>query len=89
MKTLQKSLLALATFIFGCANAHATMFWVRPYDPNLQRWLARDSIGEVGGINLYQFVGNCARTRWRNLLTSEASFRPLLPFPVTMCRIVP
>ncbi|MBI4661066.1 MAG: RHS repeat-associated core domain-containing protein, partial [Verrucomicrobia bacterium] len=28
------------------------------YDPNLQRWLTLDPIGETGGINLYQFVGN-------------------------------
>jgi hypothetical protein len=27
-------------------------------DSNLQRWLNRDPIGEAGGINLYQFVGN-------------------------------
>lgn len=25
------------------------------YDPNLQRWIQRDPIGERGGINLYQF----------------------------------
>jgi RHS repeat-associated protein len=30
----------------------------RFYDPNLQRWLNRDPIGEEGGINLYGFVGN-------------------------------
>ena len=30
----------------------------RFYDPNLQRWLNRDPIGEVGGINLYGFVQN-------------------------------
>jgi RHS repeat-associated protein len=30
----------------------------RFYDPNLQRWLSRDPIGELGGINLYGFVGN-------------------------------
>jgi RHS repeat-associated protein len=30
----------------------------RFYDSNLQRWLNRDPIGEAGGINLYQFVGN-------------------------------
>jgi RHS repeat-associated protein len=30
----------------------------RFYDPNLQRWLTRDPIGEAGGINLYAFVGN-------------------------------
>ncbi|MBI2946800.1 MAG: RHS repeat-associated core domain-containing protein [Verrucomicrobia bacterium] len=28
------------------------------YDPNLQRWLTLDPIGEAGGLNLYQFVGN-------------------------------
>jgi len=33
-------------------------YWGRPYDPNLQRWLSRDPIGEAGGINLYGFVGN-------------------------------
>ena len=30
----------------------------RFYDPNLQRWLNRDPLGEEGGINLYQFVFN-------------------------------
>ncbi len=30
----------------------------RFYDPNLQRWLNEDPIGEEGGINLYGFVGN-------------------------------
>jgi RHS repeat-associated protein len=30
----------------------------RFYDPNLQRWLNSDPIGELGGINLYGFVGN-------------------------------
>jgi RHS repeat-associated protein len=30
----------------------------RWYDPNLQRWINRDPIGENGGINLYEFVGN-------------------------------
>jgi RHS repeat-associated protein len=30
----------------------------RFYDPNLQRWLNRDPIGERGGINLYRFVYN-------------------------------
>jgi len=30
----------------------------RVYDPNLQRFLNQDPIGERGGINLYRFVGN-------------------------------
>jgi RHS repeat-associated protein len=30
----------------------------RFYDPNLQRWINRDPIGEKGGLNLYGIVGN-------------------------------
>ena len=30
----------------------------RYYEPNLQRWLNRDPIGENGGLNLYAYVGN-------------------------------
>jgi RHS repeat-associated protein len=30
----------------------------RYYEPNLQRWLNQDPIGERGGINLYRFAGN-------------------------------
>jgi len=30
----------------------------RFYDPNLQRWVNRDPVEELGGINLYGFVGN-------------------------------
>jgi RHS repeat-associated protein len=30
----------------------------RLYDPNLQRWLNRDPIQELGGLNLYAYVGN-------------------------------
>ncbi|MDR3414385.1 MAG: RHS repeat-associated core domain-containing protein, partial [Formivibrio sp.] len=30
----------------------------RYYEPNLQRWLNQDPIGEAGGINLYRMVGN-------------------------------
>lgn len=28
------------------------------YDPGTQRWLTRDPIGEVGGLNPYRYVGN-------------------------------
>jgi hypothetical protein len=34
---------------------HATL---AHYDPSLQRWINRDSIGERGGFNLYSFVQN-------------------------------
>ena len=30
----------------------------RFYDPNLQRWLNRDPLGEAGGVNLYGYVRN-------------------------------
>jgi RHS repeat-associated protein len=30
----------------------------RPYNPNLARWLSRDPIAEVGGINLYAYALN-------------------------------
>src|SRR5437667_11089912 len=30
----------------------------RYYEPNLQRWLNRDPLGERGGRNLYALVGN-------------------------------
>lgn len=33
----------------------------RYYDPNLQRWLNRDPVQELGGINLYAFVGNVGK----------------------------
>jgi RHS repeat-associated protein len=34
------------------------LYEFRAYDPNLQRWLNQDPIGEAGGINLYAFVRN-------------------------------
>jgi len=33
-------------------------FGHRYYQPNLQRWLNQDPIGERGGLNLYAYVGN-------------------------------
>ncbi len=58
MRTLLKIFFFLAAVISIAGNTHASMFWARPYDPNLQRWLTRDPIGELGGINLYKFVVN-------------------------------
>ena len=58
LKTIRPILLAfLATFTL-VTQARAVGYWGRMYDPNLQRWIQRDPIGEQGGINLYQFVGN-------------------------------
>jgi RHS repeat-associated protein len=39
-------------------NSGLSYYGYRFYDPNLQRWLNRDPIGEEGGINLYGFIGN-------------------------------
>ena len=39
-------------------NSGLYYYGYRFYDPNLQRWLNRDPVGEAGGINLYGFVGN-------------------------------
>lgn len=40
------------------SNAGIYCYGERFYDPNLQRWLNKDPIGEQGGINLFGFVFN-------------------------------
>ena len=40
------------------ASTDIYYFGYRFYDPNLQRWLNRDPLGEAGGINLYAFCYN-------------------------------
>jgi len=35
-----------------------SLYPFRAYDPSFQRWLNRDPIGERGGLNLYEMVGN-------------------------------
>lgn len=57
MKTLRKVILAIVVIILT-SQAHAVMYLARPYEPNMARWLTRDPIGEMGGNNLYGFVGN-------------------------------
>jgi RHS repeat-associated protein len=37
-------------------NTGMYYYGYRFYDPNLQRWINRDPIGERGGVNLYEFV---------------------------------
>ena len=58
MKTLHKSFIIAITAFFFTLQAKAVLYWGRPYDPNLQRWIQRDPIGERGGLNLYGFVSN-------------------------------
>ena len=40
------------------SNSGLYYYLYRFYDPNFQRWLNRDPIGEWGGWNLYRFVRN-------------------------------
>ena len=42
-------------------------FLYRWYVPQLDRWPNRDPIGELGGKNLYGFVGNQPLSRWDSL----------------------
>jgi len=39
-------------------NSGLVYYLYRLYDPNLQRWLNRDPVGERGGLNLYRFCRN-------------------------------
>src|SRR5207247_5701570 len=39
-------------------NSGLLLYLLRAYDPNLQRWLNRDPIAELGGPNLYVYVNN-------------------------------
>jgi RHS repeat-associated protein len=47
---------------FSSKELHAASghyyYGYRFYDPQAQRWINRDPIGEAGGMNLYGFVGN-------------------------------
>jgi RHS repeat-associated protein len=36
----------------------------RYYDPRLGRWVSRDPIEEMGGLNVYDFLGNSPIGRW-------------------------
>jgi hypothetical protein len=49
----------------------------RYYNPTTGRWLSRDPIEELGGVNLYAFVGNDGVNQWdylgREAVNHEAS----------------
>ena len=54
----------------------------RWYDPLTGRWPSRDLIGERGGVNLYEFVGDDGVDRWDFLgFAPESTPAPLLPMP--------
>jgi RHS repeat-associated protein len=44
----------------------------RFYDPRLGRWLSRDPKEEIGGVNLYGFVGNNGINKWDYLGMCDA-----------------
>src|SRR5437588_4603350 len=46
------------TGLYRHSKSNLDLATYRAYDPDLGRWLSRDSIGELGGINLYGYVGN-------------------------------
>jgi hypothetical protein len=58
VKALHKILFVGIALIFLATQAQAVLFWSRPYDPNLGRWIQRDPIQEIGGLNLYGYVEN-------------------------------
>lgn len=60
MKTVCSIALAALALITLVPQSNAVLYLGRAYDPNLQRWITRDPIGERGGINLHAFVKNGA-----------------------------
>ena len=54
MKTTARKIIGTLSVLAALTTHNAFGF----YEPNLQRWLTLDPIGEEGGINLYQFAGN-------------------------------
>jgi RHS repeat-associated protein len=50
MKAFQRILLVAVSAMFLTTQAKAILFWGRPYDPNLQRWIQRDPLGDEGSL---------------------------------------
>ena len=53
-------------YVFNAETAHYHVRF-RCYSPELGRWLARDPVEEVGGLNLYGFVENDPVASWDKL----------------------
>jgi RHS repeat-associated protein len=60
------------------AQSGLLLYEFRAYDPNLQRWLNQDPIGEAGGINLYQFAYNDS-INWVDALGLQGVMGSLAP----------
>jgi RHS repeat-associated protein len=56
-------------------------YGVRFYEPNLQRWLNRDPIGEAGGVNLY-------RANFNNPLRYVDPWGLLAPYPGPLITVI-
>ena len=74
------------------ANSGMYYYGYRFYDPNLQRWINRDPIGERGGKNLYRIVSNNTINKHDRLGLAEnppfnSPFNPIFwpPNPVGNC----
>lgn len=50
MEKMRRVLLVAASAVFLATQANAVMYFARPYDPNLQRWLTRDPLGDDGSM---------------------------------------
>ena len=55
MKTQIRLLLGFLTVLAMLSGPRLASAY---YDPGVQRWINRDPIGELGGVNLYTFVSN-------------------------------
>jgi RHS repeat-associated protein len=78
-------------FLFHAEFRDADTGWYnygyRYYSTELGRWLARDPIGEKGGINLYVMVGNDA-VNWMDVLGLDTcKFRILVERIVSGCHV--
>jgi len=56
-RVLWSRIFQFAGYYFHAASGLSLTLY-RPYDPGTGRWLSRDPVGENGGINLYDYVGN-------------------------------
>jgi RHS repeat-associated protein len=63
----------------GSATSGLYYYGYRFYDPYLQRWVNRDPIGEIGGINLYRFTDN------NPLNLSDAHGQFIVPIKLACC----